>query len=226
MIYITGDTHGDKRRFTRGRLPRLLGRGDTLLVCGDFGFVWDGSPAEEKLLQWLGRRSYQILFVEGTHDNLDLLEQYPVEELSPGAPARHLGGGLWHLMRGQIYDIQGRSFLALGGGTNRDGVQREEGVNWWPQELPREEELPGFRRILAARDHRVEFIISHQAPTNIEACITQRVREVDYLTAYLDEVQRDCSFSGWFFGSYHQNRLVPPKYYGLYDGVHPVEPGK
>lgn len=222
MIYVTGDTHGDKRRFTRGPLPRLLHRGDALLVCGDFGFVWDGSPAEEKLLRWLGGRGYQILFVEGTHDNLDLLERYPVEELSPGAPAHHLGGGLWHLIRGQVYDVQGKSVLALGGGHSQEDVQREAGVNWWPQELPREEELPGFRRILEARGRRVDLVLSHQAPTNIEACITQGYREVTYLSAFMDEVQRDCSFGAWYFGSYHQNRRVPPKYHCLYDQVQPV----
>ena len=42
MVYLTGDTHGDIDRFRHGRL-RWLSRRDTVVVLGDFGFVWDGS---------------------------------------------------------------------------------------------------------------------------------------------------------------------------------------
>ena len=44
MVYLTGDTHGDIQRFKQGKL-RWLGKKDTVVVLGDFGFVWDGSAA-------------------------------------------------------------------------------------------------------------------------------------------------------------------------------------
>ena len=37
MVYITGDVHGDIRRF--GAPARRLKKGDTLIVCGDFGML-------------------------------------------------------------------------------------------------------------------------------------------------------------------------------------------
>ena len=43
MVYITGDTHGDISWFKNPKLKRL-GEKDILIVCGDFGFLWD-SPA-------------------------------------------------------------------------------------------------------------------------------------------------------------------------------------
>ena len=49
MVYLTGDTHGDIQRFKQGKL-RWLGKKDTVVVLGDFGFVWDGSAAERKRL--------------------------------------------------------------------------------------------------------------------------------------------------------------------------------
>ena len=42
MVYLTGDIHGDIQRFKQGKL-RWLGKKDTVVVLGDFGFVWDGS---------------------------------------------------------------------------------------------------------------------------------------------------------------------------------------
>ena len=44
MIYVTGDMHGQISRFDDPALRRLKEK-DTLLVCGDFGFLWDGSAA-------------------------------------------------------------------------------------------------------------------------------------------------------------------------------------
>ena len=72
MIYVTGDLHGDPARLSDKALRRLK-KGDTLLVCGDFGFVWDGSPAELKLRRKIGKQKYITIFVDGTHDNLPMI---------------------------------------------------------------------------------------------------------------------------------------------------------
>ena len=74
MLYITGNMHGEMARFEDSRI-RKLKKGDTLIVCGDFGFLWDGGAKEEKNLKKLGSKKYQILFVDGTHENFDLLEK-------------------------------------------------------------------------------------------------------------------------------------------------------
>ena len=50
MIYITGDLHGDLERFKEKNMKQLK-PGDTLLVCGDFGFIWDGSKQEKAALK-------------------------------------------------------------------------------------------------------------------------------------------------------------------------------
>ena len=50
MILITGDVHGDISRFSDKKIRRLK-KGDTLIVCGDMGLIWDGSDKEKKLLK-------------------------------------------------------------------------------------------------------------------------------------------------------------------------------
>ena len=50
--------------------------------------------------------------------------------------------------------------------------------------------------------------------------------EVTALTAFMDQLQQKYRFGRWFFGSYHQNRIVPPKYCCLFDRVVPGEPKK
>ena len=50
MVYITGDVHGDLDFFKDARLKKLT-EDDTLIICGDFGFLWDGSEKEKKALK-------------------------------------------------------------------------------------------------------------------------------------------------------------------------------
>ena len=61
MVYVTGDMHGDFERF---KLPAMkkLKKGDTLIICGDFGFLWDGSKEEEKILEKLSEKKFNICF--------------------------------------------------------------------------------------------------------------------------------------------------------------------
>ena len=89
MIYVTGDLHGDPARLSDKALRRLK-KGDTLLVCGDFGFVWDGSPAELKLRRKIGKQKYTTIFVDGTHDNLPMIREFP--EDMPAAQCAALKG--------------------------------------------------------------------------------------------------------------------------------------
>lgn len=50
-VFITGDVHGDIRtRFSPLNFPHsFLSKGDNyVIVCGDFGGIWNGSQIEEK----------------------------------------------------------------------------------------------------------------------------------------------------------------------------------
>ena len=64
MIYFTGDTHGEISRFKTNSAKKIK-KGDTIIVCGDFGFVWNESKEELSNIKWLSRRKDRILFVEG-----------------------------------------------------------------------------------------------------------------------------------------------------------------
>ena len=90
MIFITGDMHGLMERFQDSAF-RHIKKGDTLIICGDFGFLWEGTEEEKKALKKLEKKKYEILFVDGIHENFDLLESYPEEEYAggKGSPYRY-----------------------------------------------------------------------------------------------------------------------------------------
>ena len=136
MIYVTADTHGERERFEEKSIRRLK-KGDTLIVLGDFGFLWDGSKAEKKNLAWLARRRYKILFLDGCHDNYDLLKEYPLEDFC-GGRARHIGGNLYHVLRGSVLELEGKKLLCFGGGESGGGRRCPPATSWtgatitWP----------------------------------------------------------------------------------------------
>ena len=104
MIFITGDMHGLMERFQDSAF-RHIKKGDTLIICGDFGFLWEGTEEEKKALKKLEKKKYEILFVDGIHENFDLLESYPEEEYAGGRVHR-IGTNLRHLMRGELFTIE------------------------------------------------------------------------------------------------------------------------
>ena len=114
MIYVTGDMHGDENRLF-DKEWRKLKSGDTLIVCGDFGFLWDGSKREREALEYLGSRKFNVLFLDGTHENFDLLQKCR-ETVWHGGHVRRVCGNLLNLMRGQIFEIEGKKIFTFGGG--------------------------------------------------------------------------------------------------------------
>lgn len=55
MVFATGDTHGNFLRFRPENFPeqKNMTKSDYVIICGDFGGVWDGSRKERQTLDWL-----------------------------------------------------------------------------------------------------------------------------------------------------------------------------
>ncbi len=215
MIYLTGDLHGDLSRFKEIERSGIK-KGDTLIVCGDFGFLWEGGRSEQKALQWIGKRKYQVLFVDGCHENHRLLNEYPETEFAQGR-ARRISGGLTMLLRGEIYELEGNRVFAMGGG---DSIEQFEQGKEEAEFLPSEEEIARARQNLEQAGNRVDLIVTHDAPGKIREFIDIESREEwTRLHTFFDELSRTVQFRGWYLGKYHLNKRVPPYYYLLFTQV-------
>ena len=220
MIYVTGDIHADRERFSQ-KGAKVLKKNDTLLVCGDFGFVWSGDAREQRLLRWIGRRRYNTLFVEGTHDNLDLLKNYPITEYG-GAPARQISGRCYQLLRGEVYHLEGMKVFTFGGGESADMDVRTEGETWWREELPSQEELDHARETLQKYGNRVDYIITHTPSASMHGFLNMDSLRTDHLGAFLDEVSANVKYRHWYFGRYHLDKVIPPNHHAIYQAILPL----
>lgn len=205
MIYVTGDIHADidisklsGKYFPEGK---TLTKSDYVIICGDFGLVWDGSSREKWWRKWLSERPWTTLFVDGNHENFDMLETLPVEEKF-GAPVSRVNDSIYWLRRGEVYDINGHSFFTMGGATSHDQGFRREFVSWWRQEMPSTKEMEHALESLNEHGNEVDFVLTHCAPSSVQTQVNSRY-ETDSLTDFLDVVRDKTRFKAWFFGHYH-----------------------
>lgn len=217
MIYVTGDMHGQKDRFADKQMKKLK-KGDTLLICGDFGFIWDGSQAENKALDWLAKRRFQIAFVDGKHENFDLLKEYP-EEKWHGGKIHRIRDNIVHLMRGEIFELEERHILAFGGGESEDKEFRIDQGRWWADEMPTISEMENAVANLDLLDRRVDYILTHEPPATSLTVTESGQEQTNSLRVFFKEMVREVSYDKWFFGSLHQDRKISAKHYALFNEV-------
>lgn len=220
MLYVTGDTHGNIDRFSARELKRLK-KGDTLFVCGDFGFIWDNSIREKRNLKKLSSKKYTICFIDGTHENFDLLKNYKLGTYKGGL-ARKISDNIYYLQRGQIYDFEGKSIFVMGGGESPDIDLRYEKDTWSSDETPIRQELIDGAKRLQERDFRVDFILSHEPPAKIKGLLLLQDTEsarITGLNTYLEELSQSCEFRCWFFGSMHIDKYISSNHIGVYRKV-------
>lgn len=243
MIWITGDTHGDFQRlhgFDGNPHGPNIGPNDTLLICGDFGGVWAKTPAQEKNLDALAALPYDICFVDGNHENFDLLEKFPEKNWN-GGKVHEIRPNLRHLCRGEIFKIEGLTFFAMGGAKSHnisDGIlnpkdpdfrkQYEEmkrcgaefrvnGVSWWKKEMPSAKERRQAEQSLARASWSVDYVVTHCAPQSIASIICPYPNpKADTLTTFFDDIQASLRFRRWYFGHYHQDKAIGEKFQCLY----------
>ena len=63
MIFVTGDCHGEFQKLSTAAFPeqREMTKDDIVIICGDFGAIWDCdgvSNAEKYWLNWLDEKPF------------------------------------------------------------------------------------------------------------------------------------------------------------------------
>ena len=249
MIYITGDTHADfKYRFTTEAFPeqRNMTKDDYMIICGDFGGIWDRvceSKNEKHWLDWFNDRSYTLLFIDGNHENFDRLESYPVKEWK-GGKVHEIRHSVFHLMRGQVFELDGKKIFTFGGAASHDisgGILEPEDpdflekkrqldreyelyrinhISWWKQEMPSEDEMKEGLANLQKHNNTVDYIVTHCCSTGTQYAIGENgVYAPDKATDYLETIKNTVTFKKWFFGHYHDNMNVNEKEILLYEQI-------
>ena len=224
MLYVTSDFHGDFTRFQNPQLKKLK-RNDHLIICGDFGFIWDNSKQETQLLNKLSKLKYTILFIDGVHENFKLIEQYPLQDWNGGI-VRVIRPNILYLPRGQVYTIDGKTVFALGGGDDVF-LDMSENESDEIESMPTLDELEKAYERLKAIDFKVDYIITHDCSSKIKNFLDLNAHDgsvhINYLNTFLEALYEKADFKHWYFGAYHLDKLIPPKCTAVYKEILPLD---
>ena len=225
MIYITGDTHNDIDASNAStRCIRVCCHSQEvnhkeiryLVVLGDFGLPWYDCPVDENgihprngtdryLLKWYNDKPFTVLALMGNHDNYDMIQRLPQVEMF-GSTALKLSKNVFYLKRGEIYIIEGKSFLVLGGAASTDKAIRIPHVSWWEQEEWSAGEIKRFFDRLEKGGRTFDYVLSHTGPSAGIQCIENLDGLMPDSTVKLnDEVNSRVSYKKWFFGHWHSD---------------------
>ncbi len=238
MIYVTGDLHGDAARLNEEDFPEQaeMTKDDYVVVLGDFGLVWFGTDEENKQLDWLNGRPFTTLFIDGNHENFDLLYEYPIKDFC-GGKVHKVRDSVLHLMRGYVFNICGKSIFTFGGARSHDiwyllnpkDADFEErrrdlnsrmmfyrivGKTWWEQEMPTVVEMERGISNLEKVGNKVDFVFTHCPPWDVGAAM--RFPDKDTLNMYLNEIEWKIDFGRWYFGHLHEDSIMFGKYICMY----------
>lgn len=182
----------------------------------------------EKILDKLGKKKYMILFVDGTHENFDLIARYPVVNFA-GGKAHKIRDNIYHLMRGQIFEIEGEKYFCMGGGESPDIDMRVDHDAWSRADIPTQEEMREGAENLERCKYRVDYMITHEPAQKIKNFLRLKDNEpltVSGLNAYLQELSANCDFKRWFFGSMHEDKFVSATQVALFQNLVNAQTGE
>lgn len=206
MIYITGDTHGHQERFDA--FNRYLKAGDILIILGDFGYIFKNNKREQDFINYLSQLPYLICFIDGNHENFHYLNSLPIS-LWHGGHVHKIRANIIHLMRGQVFTIENKTFFTMGGAFS---ITRHMGIknyNWWEEELPHAQEYDDAYNNLNHVHFQVDYVLTHTCPKSVIYQMgLQPVAGDKNLVEFLELLDKIVNYQHWYFGHFHKDLKI------------------
>lgn len=278
MIYITGDVHGVQGLMCRLNTDAFYEQKqfdynhkdeNIVIILGDFGCIWANNPQnhvfhqiilpgkrgetkqEANALNWLQDKPFTTIFVDGNHDNHPRINTYPVISWH-GGNVHEIRPNVFHLIRGEIYEIEGKTFFAFGGAAShdiQDGIlnpadfetyedfkkewktwydmqrmYRINGYSWWKEELPTKEEMQSGINHLEKHHWKVDYVLSHCCSTSTLHLLDSghHFYQPDILTDYFEEIRSKLDYQKWLFGHFHNNIQINSQDICLFEQIQPL----
>ena len=200
-------------------MSQKLTKDDYLILLGDCGICWADGINDSYVKQTLINLPITTLWIDGNHENFDLINEYDIEEWN-GGKVHFIDDSIIHLMRGQVFKINDLSFFTFGGAYSTDKYNRTEGINWWREEIPSKEDYQEGFKNLKIHHNKIDYILTHTAPYEviIGLGIDLDCDDEEVLPHYLQQIADNIDFKEWMFGHFHIDEDIE-NYHALYDRI-------
>lgn len=216
-IILTGDIHADISRIVLMDDSEMT-KDDIVIVLGDFGVIWGNSEMTDWRLKELSKKNFTTAFLDGNHENF--VEIARLENITSwhGGKVGKLPYGIIHLLRGEIYNINGKIIGVCGGANSVDLWHRTEGVSWWREEEITDKDISNFEANL--KGNKIDIMLSHDAPASLIPLVKlfSRIndRKISNSQKQLEKINQIADIDKWYFGHWHINKKFDDKFECLY----------
>lgn len=207
MVFLCADTHGTDycgkvKKFFSDR--KDVTKDDYLIILGDAAVCWDDGARDALTKEMLQSLPVTVLFIDGNHENFDVLNDYGVDEWH-GGKVHRIDNDIIHLMRGQVFEIDGISFFTMGGAHSYNKEELMQGLQWWENEIPSEVEVQEGWSNLEKIGFQVDYVITHSGPYEVvsELGFGMNTELEIYLARQLQKFADAIEFRDWYFGHFH-----------------------
>lgn len=210
-IAIAGDWHGNPGYAAMALRSAHNAGVRTVLHLGDFG-VWESMAVFLNTVQHsLEQYDMELYFVDGNHEEFPFLYSHQLND----AGFRVLRERVFHIPRGHVFDIDGITFMGIGGAVSIDRRYRVFNKSWFVEEELTEDDVA--TAITNGTVRPVDVILSHDAPFGVDIPLDNGIHVPDHefqlsnanrnlLSRIVDAVQPALLFHGHYHVNYRDYR--------------------
>lgn len=227
MVFVCGDTHGhmdiNKIAYPNWPESKDLTKDDYLIILGDFGLFFNNepTPTEQYWLKWLNSKPFTVLFVDGNHENFDIINRFPIEHKfgQYGVVGITPYENIYHIKRGSVLEIEDKTIFVMGGGLSIDKERRVDRISWWKEEIPNYREIDDGIQSLLAYNNKVNYVLTHSVHSKGFELFFKELKQSNsngfdeyYVPKFNDptlkihdEFYGLINFDWWYCGHYHKD---------------------
>lgn len=210
MIYITGDTHRDFSRLTNIQFKE----DDMLVILGDAGINYYLNETDNNIKEELKKYNVKLFCIRGNH------EERP-ENIKSYKETDKFGGKVFieknypYIMfakDGEVYNIEGKSILVIGGAYSVDKNYRVMyGYQWFKDEQLTEKEMNNiFNKV---KGKHFDIVLTHTCPYKYEPIEVflpgiDQTKVDKTMERFLDKIEENIDYDKWYCGHYHTEKEI------------------
>lgn len=215
MIYLTGDIHGNPTQVELFCSKMQLTEKDTIIMLGDVGLNYYGGKRDRLPKRILSSLPITFLCIHGNHENRpqNIPEYKPTIWNGGRVLVDEEHPNILFAEDGEIYDLDGKKALAIGGAYSVDKFYRlQRGFGWWADEQPSELTKRKVESVVnECKD--IDIILSHTCPkkyipTEMFLPMIDQSTVDNSTEEWLDTIEDTVDYKAWYCGHWHTDKRI------------------
>lgn len=210
MIYITGDTHRDFYRLH----SIAKNKDNMIIILGDAGINYCLNEEDDKFKKYLNDMNIKLFCIQGNHEErLENISSYKEVDMFEGKVfIEDKYPNLIFAKNGELYTIDGKSVLVIGGAYSVDKEYRlAYGYRWFKDEQLSESEKEQILNKYSGK--HIDIILSHTCPLKYEPTEVfmkglDQSKVDKSMEIFLDKIEKSIDYDKWYCGHFHTEKQI------------------